>query len=159
MEFQLTCSKAPPNIKEPLAESESFDFGSCVALHRFLYDHWDHVRQKLVLRERQLSLRSPIDGSRSHTPVLDALRKLISNLGPPPMDVSWNRPAISQNTPPSYSRFQHFMLRNAGRSSESMISSRAVYDGGESKVSICIVSCARWLTVLGWSIDDLHHTA
>ncbi|KAM3065146.1 Ras GTPase activating protein ira2 [Clarireedia jacksonii] len=133
---------APPNIKEPLAESESFDFGSCVALHRFLYDNWDHVRQKLVFRERQLSLRSPIDGSRSHTPVLDALRKLISNLGPPPMDVSWNRPAISQNTPPSYSRFQHFMLRNAGRSSESMISNRAVYDGGESKDGlsmICII--------------------
>ncbi|KAA8565894.1 hypothetical protein EYC84_009705 [Monilinia fructicola] len=115
---------APPNVREPLAESESFDFGSCVALHRFLYDHWDHVRQKLVLRERQLSLRSPIDGAKSHTPVLDALRTLISNLGPPPMDVSWNRPAISQNTPPSYSRFQHFMLRNAGRSSEAVIASR-----------------------------------
>lgn len=52
------------------------------------------------------------------------------------MDVSWNRPAISQNTPPSYSRFQHFMLRNAGRSSEAVVSSRAVYDGGESKVCV-----------------------
>ncbi|ATZ56616.1 hypothetical protein BCIN_13g04520 [Botrytis cinerea B05.10] len=133
---------APPNVRETLAESESFDFGSCVALHRFLYDHWDHVRQKLVLRERQLSLRSPIDGTKSHTPVLDALRTLISNLGPPPMDVSWNRPAISHNTPPSYSRFQHFMLRNAGRSSEAVVSNRAVYDGGESKDGlsmICII--------------------
>ncbi|CAD6449201.1 375e5968-07eb-4595-a6f9-690f2b9d45d8 [Sclerotinia trifoliorum] len=133
---------APPNVRETLAESESFDFGSCVALHRFLYDHWDHVRQKLVLRERQLSVRSPIDGAKSHTPVLDALRTLISNLGPPPMDVSWNRPAISQNTPPSYSRFQHFMLRNAGRSSEAVVSNRAVYDGGESKDGlsmICII--------------------
>ncbi|KAK6598855.1 GTPase-activator protein for Ras-like GTPase [Botrytis cinerea] len=104
---------APPNVRETLAESESFDFGSCVALHRFF-----------------------------HTPVLDALRTLISNLGPPPMDVSWNRPAISHNTPPSYSRFQHFMLRNAGRSSEAVVSNRAVYDGGESKDGlsmICII--------------------
>ncbi|RAL67213.1 hypothetical protein DID88_007988 [Monilinia fructigena] len=136
--FRKICSIAPPNVREPLAESESFDFGSCVALHRFLYDHWDHVRQKLVFRERQLSLRSPIDGAKSHTPVLDALRTLISNLGPPPMDVSWNRPAISQNTPPSYSRFQHFMLRNAGRSSEAVVSNRAVYDG-DGLSMICII--------------------
>lgn len=59
------------------------------------------------------------------------------------MDVSWNRPAISHNTPPSYSRFQHFMLRNAGRSSEAVVSNRAVYDGGESKVDNCYhVECA-----------------
>jgi neurofibromin 1 len=52
------------------------------------------------------------------------------------MDVSWNRPAISSNSPPSYSRFQHFMLRNAGRNTESLVSTRAVYDGGESKVHL-----------------------
>lgn len=119
---------------EPVAESESFDFGSCVALHRFLYDHWDHVRQKIVLRERKGAEVSLIDISRGHVPMLESLRKLITNLGPPPMDVSWNRPAISLNTPPSYSRFQHFMLRNAGRNTESLASTRAVYDGGESKV-------------------------
>jgi neurofibromin 1 len=101
-----------------------------------LYDHWDHVRQKLVFRERKDSLRSPLEISKSEIPILEALRKLISNLGPPPMDVSWNRPTISSNSPPSYSRFQHFMLRNAGRNTESLASTRAVYDGGESKVGL-----------------------
>lgn len=122
------------NVAEPIVETESFDFGSCVALHRFLYDHWDHVRQKLVLRERKDSIRSPLEISKGEVPILEALRKLIANLGPPPMDISWNRPAISANTPPSYSRFQYFMLRNAGRNTESLVSSRTVYDGGESKV-------------------------
>lgn len=126
---------------EPTADSESFDFGSCVALHRFLYDHWDHVRQKIVLRERKGS-RSLVEISKGQIPILESLRKLITNLGPPPMDVSWNRPAISSNSPPSYSRFQHFMLRNAGRNTESLVSTRAVYDGGESKDGlpmICII--------------------
>lgn len=133
---------AAPNMTEPAIETESFDFGSCVALHRFLYDHWDHVRQKLVLRERKESLRSPLEISKGQIPILESLRKLITNLGPPPMDVSWNRPAISSNSPPSYSRFQHFMLRNAGRNTESLVSTRAVYDGGESKDGlpmICII--------------------
>ena len=124
----------PPKLSEPTADSEAFDFGSCVALHRFLYDHWDHVRQKIVLRERKGSVRSLVEISKGQIPILESLRKLITNLGPPPMDVSWNRPAISQNSPPSYSRFQHFMLRNAGRNTESLASARAVYDGGESKV-------------------------
>jgi neurofibromin 1 len=119
-------------------ESESFDFGSCVALHRFLYDHWHHVRQKLVARERKSSIRSPLSVTHGgRLPILEALHTLITHLGPPPMDISWNRPMISANSPPSYSRFQHFMLRNAGRSSESIISTRAVYDGGESKVCDC----------------------
>jgi neurofibromin 1 len=121
--------------------TESFEFGSCVALHRFLYDHWDHVRQKLITREQNGSVRSPLDISHGRLPILEALRTLISNLGPPPMDISWNRPMISLNSPPSYSRFQHFMLRNAGRSTESFISNRAVYDGGESKVCANI-SCS-----------------
>jgi len=75
------------------------------------------------------------------------------------MDVSWNRPAISSNSPPSYSRFQHFMLRNAGRNTESLVSTRAVYDGGESKV------CSRrrmpellFSREAGWIANDLHHT-
>jgi len=113
---------------------ESFDFGSCVALHRFFYDHWDHVRQKLVAQQRKGSLHSPQEIAQGRIPVTEALRSLISNLGPPPMDISWNRPMISMNSPPLYSRFQHFMLRNAGRSTESVVSTRAVYDGGESKV-------------------------
>lgn len=126
--------QVPPNMAEPVVETESFDFGSCVALHRFLYDHWDHVRQKLVARERKGTIRSPLGVTQDKIPILEALRILITNLGPPPMDISWNRPMISANSPPSYSRFQHFMLRNAGRSTESIISTRAVYDGGESKV-------------------------
>lgn len=126
----------PPSVSEQITETESFDFGSCVALHRFLYDHWDHVRQKLVLRERKGSTRSPVEISKGQIPILEALRKLITNLGPPPMNISWNRPTISLNSPPSYSRFQHFMLQNAGRSTESIVSTRAVYDGGESKVSL-----------------------
>ncbi|RDW66243.1 hypothetical protein BP6252_09878 [Coleophoma cylindrospora] len=125
----------PPNVPEAVADTESFDFGSCVALHRFLYDHWDHVRQKLVLRERKEPSRSPMEINKGEIPILESLRKLITNLGPPPMNVSWNRPTVSQNSPPSYSRFQHFMLRNAGRSTESLISTRAVYDGGESKIA------------------------
>jgi neurofibromin 1 len=78
---------------------------------------------------------TPYEISNGEIPILEALRKLISNLGPPPMDISWNRPSISLNTPHSYSRFQHFMLRNAGRNTDSLVASRAVYDGGESKVS------------------------
>jgi neurofibromin 1 len=85
-------------------------------------------------------MSSLVNINQSSVPMLESLRKLITNLGPPPMDVSWNRPMISQNTPPSYSRFQHFMLKNAGRNSESLASNRAVYDGGESKV--CIPSFA-----------------
>jgi neurofibromin 1 len=126
-------------MTDALVETESFEFGSCVALHRFLYDHWDHVRQKLMARERKGSVRSPLDASQERLPILETLRTLITNLGPPPMDISWNRPMISLNSPPSYSRFQHFMLRNAGRSTESVVSTRAVYDGGESKVCAKVV--------------------
>lgn len=66
--------------------------------------------------------------------MLEPLRNLITNLGPPPLAVTWNRPQISANSPPAYSRFQNFMLRNAFRSTESFLTARAVYDGGESKV-------------------------
>ena len=141
--------QAPLNVSDPIADTESFDFGSCVALHRFLYDHWDHVRQKLVLRERKTSTLSPLEISKGEIPILGALRNLITNLGPPPMDISWNRPSIAHNIPPSYSRFQYFMLRNAGRNTDSLVSSRAVYDGGESKVGCyrcsveCILTCIR----------------
>ncbi|KAI1004136.1 Neurofibromin [Podosphaera aphanis] len=127
-----------PNANEITERSEPYDFGSCVALHRFLYDHWDHVRQKIVLHGQKVS----DDENNKKVPILDGLRKLMTNLGPPPMDISWNRPAIFLNSPPSYSRFQHFMLQNAGRNTEPFISSRAIYDGGESKDGlpmICIV--------------------
>ena len=118
---------------------ESFDFGSCVALHRFLYDHWDHVRQRLASQERRELVRSPGESMRGRSPVLEPLRNLIMNLGPPPLAVTWNRPQISANTPPSYSRFQNFMLRNAFRGTESFLTARAVYDGGESKDGLSII--------------------
>ncbi|CAM1509244.1 Fc.00g029830.m01.CDS01 [Cosmosporella sp. VM-42] len=129
----------PPNHADNHPSAESFDFGSCVALHRFLYDHWDHVRQTLVTRERREYLRSPGEVPRGRSPVLEPLRNLIANLGPPPLAVSWNRPQVSANSPPLYSRFQNFMLRNAFRSTESFLTARAVYDGGESKDGLSII--------------------
>lgn len=86
-------------------------------------------------QERRDFVRSPGEVVRGRSPVLEPLRALITNLGPPPLSVTWNRPQIGANSPPAYSRFQHFMFRNAFRSAESYMTSRAVYDGGESKVS------------------------
>jgi neurofibromin 1 len=132
----------------PRPEAEAYDFGNCVALHRFLYDYWDQVRQRLMSQERRdHNLRSPNEIHRGRSPVLEPLRALIANLGPPPLAVTWNRPQISVNTPLSYSRFQHFMLRNAFRGTESFVTSRAVYDGGESKVRIT------------WYLDYIHTVA
>ncbi|KAM0500154.1 hypothetical protein ACHAP8_005294 [Fusarium lateritium] len=129
----------PPQQLEAHGTIESFDFGSCVALHRFLYDHWDHVRQTLISRERKDYGRTSGDGVRGRSPALEPLRNLIANLGPPPLAVSWNRPQVSSNSPPLYSRFQNFMLRNAFRSTESFLTARAVYDGGESKDGLSII--------------------
>jgi neurofibromin 1 len=114
-------------------ELDAFDFSSCVALHRFLFDNWDHVRQKIVARQKK-GVAQGAHHSLQGRLLSETLRNLTSNLGPPPTDVSWNRPSVSMNSPPLYSRFQHFMLQNAGRSMENIISSQAVYDGGESKV-------------------------
>ncbi|KAL2759502.1 hypothetical protein ACRALDRAFT_1074229 [Sodiomyces alcalophilus JCM 7366] len=128
-----------PESSDYGSSMECFDFGSCIALHRFLYDHWDHVRQKLVTQERRDYVRSPAESSRGRTPVLEPLRNLITNLGPPPLAVTWNRPQVSANTPSLYSRFQDFMLRNAFRGTESLLAARPVYDGGESKDSLPII--------------------
>ncbi|EAQ83903.1 hypothetical protein CHGG_10307 [Chaetomium globosum CBS 148.51] len=129
----------PPTAVDTIGRGESFEFGSCVALHRFLYEHWDHVRQRLASKEKREFVRSPAESTRSRTPVIEPLRNLIMNLGPPPLAVTWNRPQISGNSPPSYSRFQDFMLRNAFRSAESFLTARAVYDGGESKDGLSII--------------------
>jgi len=142
----------PPETLPNTAGGESFDFGSCVALHRFLYDHWDHVRQRLVSQERREFVRSPGESARVRSPVLEPLRNLIMNLGPPPLAVTWNRPLISANTPPAYSRFQNFMLRNAFRSTESFLTARAVYDGGESKDGLSII-CVILRNIDAESID------
>ncbi|RYP11554.1 hypothetical protein DL765_007743 [Monosporascus sp. GIB2] len=139
--FLREISVPPKDNEVPAADFEAYDFGSCVALHRFLYDHWDHVRQRVMSQERRDNLRSPTEIARGRSPVLEPLRALITNLGPPPLAVTWNRPQIATNDPCAYSRFQHFMLRNAFRSTESFITSRAVYDGGESKVRTTFTLC------------------
>lgn len=136
--FLREISVAPEKTDSPNT-SESFDFGSCVALHRFLYDHWDQVRQRLASQERRDFVRSPAEIARTRSPVLEPLRNLITHLGPPALAVTWNRPQISANSPPAYSRFQNFMLRNAFRSTESFVTARAVYDGGESKDGLSII--------------------
>ncbi|UNI16248.1 Ras GTPase activating protein ira2 [Purpureocillium takamizusanense] len=127
---------------EPMEDPEStvlVDFGSCVAIHRFLYDHWDHLRQTLVSRDKRVVIRNLGELSRGSPTILEPLRNLIADLGPPPLAMSWNRPQISTNSPPLYSRFQNFMLRNAFKGTESFLTTRAVYDGGESKDGLSIV--------------------
>ncbi|KAG5936007.1 hypothetical protein E4U59_005250 [Claviceps monticola] len=123
---------------ETPTKPDTIDFGSCISLHRFFYEHWDHLRQTLVSLEKK-EHRVSGELARSTPPSLEPLRRLITNLGPPPLAISWNRPQISFNSPPLYSRFQNFMLRNASRSGESFLTSRAVYDGGESKDGLSIV--------------------
>ena len=123
---------------------ESFDFGSCVVLHRCLFDHWDDVRQKILARERRSwqgsSTTSDSDGpSTQQTTPLNQLVELIPSLGPPQLDISWNSPQISANTPHAYARFQEFMFRSIRRNAETIASSRAIYDGGQSRVSVMLV--------------------
>ncbi|KAK4144136.1 uncharacterized protein C8A04DRAFT_11820 [Dichotomopilus funicola] len=150
--FLREISIPPPPFETPPA-AESFEFGSCVALHRFLYEHWDLVRQRLVAREKKEFVRSPAESTRSsRSPVLEPLRNLIMNLGPPPLAVTWNRPQIPANSPPSYSRFQDFMLRNAFRGTESFLTARAVYDAGESKDGLSII-CIILRHIDGEAID------
>lgn len=127
--------QVPPTSLDIVVTKETTDFGSCVSFHRFLYDHWDHLRQTLIARERREYLRLQDSSPRSHSPVFEPLRNLITNLGPPPLAISWNRPQIALNGPPLYSRFQNFMLRNAFRSTESFLTSRTIFDGGVTQVS------------------------
>lgn len=137
--FLREISVPPATLDKPLSNGESYEFGSCVALHRFLYDHWDHVRQRLMSQERREYVRSPNELVRGRSPVLEPLRALVANLGPPPLAITWNRPQLTLNTPIAYSRFQHFMLRNAFRSTDSFMTSRAIYDGGESRDGLSII--------------------
>ncbi|RYC65279.1 hypothetical protein CHU98_g953 [Xylaria longipes] len=124
----------PENLDASPSELESFDFGSCVILHRFLYEHRDNVRQRLMSQERREQIRTPGELSRGRAPALELLPALTTTLGPPSLAITWNRPQISANYLPTYSRFQHFMLRNAFRDTGSFMGSRAIYDGGETKV-------------------------
>lgn len=130
----------PPENLQLVPSKETFDFGSCVSFHRFLYDHWDHLRQTLTARERREYVRSPDSMARTRSPILEPLRSLVANLGPSPLAISWNRPQIAMNGPPLYARFQNFMLRNAFKSTESFLASQAVYDGGETKDGLSILN-------------------
>lgn len=125
----------PPKLDNPVVETAVFDFGACVAMHRFLYDNWDQVLQRLT-SHHQKGFNQTFDAGLTEK---EDLRRLIGNIGPPSMNISWNRPLISLNNPPTYSRFQQFMLEHAGKSAESDITTRAVYDGGESKDGISII--------------------
>ncbi|KAI1816647.1 GTPase [Poronia punctata] len=137
--FLREISVPPDSLDISQPGMESFDFGSCVLLHRFLYEHWDNVRQRLMSQERREQIRTPIEASRSRAPVVELLRTLITTLGPPSLAVTWNRPQISANILPTYSRFQHFMLRNAFRDTGSYITSRTIYDGGETKDGLSVI--------------------
>lgn len=134
----------PPIEPEAVVAQESFDFGSSVALHRFLYDHWETVRQKLIFQEKH---KARLNGEKSFTSdtgpsnlqvSITKFSGLISTLGAPPLDISLGRP-ITGTIQPAYSRYQHFMLKNSGRSVESILAARIVYDGGETKDNMPVI--------------------
>ncbi|KAI9674112.1 MAG: Ras GTPase activating protein ira2 [Caeruleum heppii] len=133
----------PPATTDSEPTLEPYDFGSCVTLHRFLYDHWDIVRQKAIVRQSRNDpdTRPEPQGPPANVPVdaVEALGGLISILGPPSTDISWNRPLISANSPPVYCRFQQFMLKSAGRNTDMGHSTNAIYDGGYSKDDLAII--------------------
>ncbi|KAI1325648.1 GTPase [Xylariaceae sp. FL0255] len=140
--FLREISVPPESLEMARSDIQSFDFGSCVVLHRFLYEHWDNVRQRLLSQERRENIRSPSELARGRSPVLEPLRALVTTLGPPSLAVTWNRPQITNNDFVTYSRFQDFMLRNAFRDNGSFVASRTIYDGGESKDGLqvmCII--------------------
>ncbi|KAA8914567.1 hypothetical protein FN846DRAFT_896963 [Sphaerosporella brunnea] len=133
-----------PRTAEVIQPQESFDFGSSVALHRFLYDHWETVRHKLIFEEKARLQRPNGELSFEVAPSqlqasINKFSALISTLGPPPLDISLGRPQITGSVQPAYSRYQHFMLKNSGRSVESILSARIVYDGGETKDGMPVI--------------------
>lgn len=132
---------------------ESFDFGSRVALHRFLCDHWETVRHKLLFEEKaKLQQQQLANGSMvksfGEMPVseieqsIDAFSEIITSLGTPPLDISLGRPQTAGQIPAAYSRYQQFMLKHNGRSVESIMTARIVYEGGETSDNMpvmCVV--------------------
>ncbi|TGJ85449.1 hypothetical protein E0Z10_g3290 [Xylaria hypoxylon] len=134
--FLREISVTPDNLDTSQCELESFDFGSCVILHRFLNEHWDNIRQRLMSQGRREQIRTPNELSRGYTPAIERLRTLITTLGPPSLAITWNRPQISANFLTTYSRFQNFMLRNAFRDRGSYTTSRTIYEGGETKLYV-----------------------
>lgn len=148
----LACQAHFPDVEDE-PNSESFDFGSCVVLHRFLFDHWDVVRQKLFALERRSWQGSVADSDieiayNQKSTSLNQLSELIPSLGAPQIEISWNSPQPSANTPHAYSRFQEFMFKNVRKHGENIASLRAVYDGGHSRVRRMLKSstyASRWL--------------
>ncbi|KAL1897570.1 Ras GTPase activating protein ira2 [Ceratocystis pirilliformis] len=65
--FLREISGSPMGDIEP-SSAEWSEFGSCVSLHRFLYDHWDHFRQRLTYQERREQARSPAESQRTRSP-------------------------------------------------------------------------------------------
>ncbi|KAI1293389.1 GTPase [Xylaria venustula] len=137
--FLREISVLPDNLDTAQSEVESFDFGSCVILHRFLNEHWDNIRQRLMSQGRREQIRTPNELSRGYTPTIERLRTLITTLGPPSLAITWNRPQISANCLTTYSRFQNFMLRNAYRDTGSYMTSRTIYEGGETKDGLAVI--------------------
>ncbi|KAI0973171.1 GTPase [Xylaria arbuscula] len=137
--FLREISVLPDNPDAAPSEAESFDFGSCVILHRFLNEHWDNIRQRLMSQGRREQIRTPNELSRGYTPTIERLRTLITTLGPPSLAITWNRPQISANCLTTYSRFQNFMLRNAYRDTGSYMTSRTIYEGGETKDGLAVI--------------------
>ncbi|KAI0428177.1 GTPase [Xylaria sp. FL1042] len=137
--FLREISVPPDNLDSVESEVESFDFGSCVVLHRFLNEYWDNVRQRLMSQGRREQIRTPNEFSRGYTPAIERLRTLITTLGPPSLAITWNRPQISANCLTTYSRFQNFMLRNAYRDTGSYMTSRTIYEGGETKDGLAVI--------------------
>ncbi|KAI1428452.1 GTPase [Xylaria sp. FL1777] len=137
--FLREISVPPDNLDTAQSEAESFDFGSCVILHRFLNEHWDNIRQRLMSQGRREQIRTPNELSRGYTPAIERLRTLITTLGPPSLAITWNRPQISANSLTTYSRFQNFMLRSAYRDTGSYMASRTIYEGGETKDGLAVI--------------------
>ncbi|KAJ3578004.1 hypothetical protein NPX13_g2562 [Xylaria arbuscula] len=137
--FLREISVPPDNLDTAPSEAENFDFGSCVVLHRFLNEYWDNIRQRLMSQGRREQIRTPNELSRGYTPAIERLRTLITTLGPPSLAITWNRPQISANYLATYSRFQNFMLRNAYRDTSSFLTSRTIYEGGETKDGLAVI--------------------
>ncbi|KKY30300.1 putative ras gtpase activator [Diaporthe ampelina] len=69
-----------PEKTDPPSTSESFDFGSCVALHRFLYDHWDQDGLSIIC----IILRNIDDENIDYDTLIYCYLKIASRL--------WHRP-------------------------------------------------------------------
>lgn len=87
-------------------------------------------------QERREQIRTPNELARGRAPAIELLPALVTTLGPPSLAITWNRPQISSNFFTTYSKFQDFMLRNAFRDTGSLMASRAIYDGVETKVCL-----------------------